>query len=288
MSRIVPRLARRPRTSKPFVKRCTASPSPMTIDGSKAASSPGGSDPGQVTPAVATWTDAQRRYTRAVLDGVPGRGEVEARLAALMDGGDVSLPLIRGNRYFYWYRNPAESPTVFTRDGALGEERALLRPTDVDPSGLTLPRWIMPSPDGRWLAVGTSREGEDAVLRLDRRDDRQAVVTRNPRQSRTPCPGCPTALASSISAWQTPRTGRAMSSCSISSTAIASSDVLLHRQYTPAENATSGGHRGTVCHVVSRRSMARRRLLDFGRLERSLADQLRRVATHRADDAAVS
>ena len=200
------------------------------------ASSPGGSDPGQVTPAVATWTDAQRRYSRAVLDGVPGRDEVEARLAALMNGGDVSLPLIRGNRYFYWYRNQAESPTVFTRDGALGEERALLRPTDVDPSGLTQPRWIMPSPDGRWLAVGTSREGEDAVLRL--------IDVMTGRRLPLEIRGNPGAVS-----WLPDSSGfvyqRLANPADRSSNVIlfhqldrdVSSDVLLHRQYTPAENA---------------------------------------------------
>src|SRR5688572_26852662 len=40
------------------------------------ASNPDGSNPGQTSPEVAVWTDAQRRYTRTVLDAVPGRAEV--------------------------------------------------------------------------------------------------------------------------------------------------------------------------------------------------------------------
>src|SRR5688572_24902760 len=40
---------------------------------------------GRMTSEVAAWTDAQRRYTREVLDAMPGRAVIEARLAALDD-----------------------------------------------------------------------------------------------------------------------------------------------------------------------------------------------------------
>ena len=119
------------------------------------ASHPDGSNPGQTPSDVAAWTTAQRSYTRTVLDAVPGRADVAAKLAALMDVGDVSVPLMSGNRYFFWHRQASEqSPTVFVRDGALGVDRALLRPDDLTAAGLVSTRWIMPSPDGRWLAFG--------------------------------------------------------------------------------------------------------------------------------------
>ena len=194
--------------------------------------------------AVAAWTDAQRRYTRTVLGAVPGRAELEARLAELSRGGDLSLPLISGNRYFYWYRNPSESiPTVFTRDGALGEERALLRPVDIDPSGRTLPRWIMPSPDGRWLAVGISADGAPGVLRL--------VDVATGRLSSLEIGGSPHAVS-----WLPDSTGflykRLARPTDAASTVILfhqlgadpASDALIHRQYTAAENpylATTAG-----------------------------------------------
>jgi len=194
--------------------------------------------------AITAWTDAQRRYTRTVLDAAPGRAELEGRLAELSQGGDLSLPLIGGNRFFYWYRNPSDSiPTVFTRDGALGEERALLRPADIDPSGRTKARWIMPSPDGRWLAVGISGDGEQGVLRL--------VDVATGRRSLLEIGGSPHAVS-----WLPDSTGfiyqRLARATDPSSTVILfhelgadpSSDVLIHRQYTPAENpylaATAG------------------------------------------------
>lgn len=208
-------------------------------------SAPDGSNAGQMTVEVAAWTDAQRQYTRSVLDAVPGRKEVETRLASLVNAGDLSLPLISGNRYFYWYRSPADSfPTVFTRDGALGEERALVTPSDLDPSGRTVARWIMPSPDGKWLAVGTSRAGEtDSAMRLID----VATGKRLPLEIR----GNPRAVS-----WLPDRTGfiyqRLANAANPASNVVLfhqfgrdpSTDLLIHRQYTPAENphlaATAG------------------------------------------------
>ena len=55
------------------------------------------SDPkqaGQVTPEVASWTDAQNAYTRAVLDDLPGRPALEDRLRPLMEVGAVTAPVV--------------------------------------------------------------------------------------------------------------------------------------------------------------------------------------------------
>ena len=135
------------------------------LEGPERAEDP---DASQTLGEISAWTDAQRRTTRTVLEGVPGRASLHAKLGSLLDAGDVSVPLTSGNRYFYWLRQPGEPlPTVFTRDGALGADRPLIRPTDLDPDGRVVTRWIMPSPDGRWLAFGTARAGEaDAALRL--------------------------------------------------------------------------------------------------------------------------
>src|SRR5262245_21320077 len=56
---------------------------------------------GQVTPDVASWTDAQNAFTRQVLDNLPGRAALEARLRPLMEVGSVAAPAARANRYFY-------------------------------------------------------------------------------------------------------------------------------------------------------------------------------------------
>ncbi len=124
--------------------------------------------PGQMTPDVAAWTDAQNAYTRQVLDAWPGRADVEARLAPLMEVGVVTAPAMRGNRYFYTKREGKQNqPVVYWREGHDGEDRVLIDPAAVDSTGLTTVEWFSPSHDGRMLAFGTYRAGdENTTLRL--------------------------------------------------------------------------------------------------------------------------
>jgi prolyl oligopeptidase len=123
---------------------------------------------GAVTPEVAAWTDAQNAYTRATLDGLPGRQALEARLKPLMEIGSVSVPKIRADRFFFSKREGTQNqPVWYWRQGARGETRVLLDPEKLDPTGLTTITWISPSPDGRLVAYGTYRSGdENATLRL--------------------------------------------------------------------------------------------------------------------------
>jgi prolyl oligopeptidase len=203
-----------------------------------------GSPPGQ-PGEIATWTEAQRRYARAVLDGVPGRADIEARLAALVDAGDLSLPLVSGNRFFFWQRFPGEAlPTVYTRDGALGADRALIRPADLAAGGFTAAQWIMPSPDGRLLAFGTARAGDrDGTLRLLDVDTARPLALE--------IGGSPHSVY-----WLPDSTGfiyqRLASPDDPTSNVVLfhqlgrnpAADLMLHRQYTRAENAELAATRG--------------------------------------------
>lgn len=123
------------------------------------------SDPavmGRMNPEVATWTDAQNAYTRSVLDNLPGRKELEARLRPLMEVGSVGAPIMRQNRYFYSKRQGAEAQAkVYLREGHDGEPRLLLDPVSIDPSGLTTISWYVPNPDGTLLAFGMYRSGDE-------------------------------------------------------------------------------------------------------------------------------
>jgi prolyl oligopeptidase len=123
------------------------------------------SDPdrmGLVTPEVAAWTDAQNAYTRAVLDALPRRREVEDRLRPLLQIGTVSAPIQRGGRYFYTRREGDQKQArVYFREGLRGEERLLIDPEAIDPTGLTTVSWLSPSPDGRQLAYGTFSAGDE-------------------------------------------------------------------------------------------------------------------------------
>jgi len=123
------------------------------------------SDParmGIVTPEVAAWTDAQNAYTRAVLDGLPGRRELEDRLRPLLEIGSVSAPTLCGQRYFYFRREGDQKQArVYFREGLRGAEQLLIDPEATDPTGLTAIEWISPSPAGRQLAYGTYAAGDE-------------------------------------------------------------------------------------------------------------------------------
>ena len=129
------------------------------------------SDParmGAATDEVSRWTDEQNAYTRAVLDGLPGRRELEARLRVLMEVGSISTPKVRGPRHFYSKREGDQAQaSVFMRVGPQGEPRLLLDPMTLDASGLTTVSWFEPSSDGRLLAFGSYRAGdENSTLRV--------------------------------------------------------------------------------------------------------------------------
>ncbi len=119
-------------------------------------------DQGQVTPDVAAWTDAQNAYTRDVLDHLPGRKALEDQLRPLMEVGAVTAPVARGNRYFFSRREGNQNqPVIYWREGYKGVDRVLIDPAKLDASGLTTVEWFSPSNDGKRLAYGTYRAGDE-------------------------------------------------------------------------------------------------------------------------------
>ncbi len=123
---------------------------------------------GRMTPEVDAWTIAQNEFTRASLDNLPGRKEIEAAILPLMEVGSISAPTMRGDRYFYTERTGKQNqPKVYVREGYKGTPKLLLDPETIDASGLVTIAWYSPSEDGRLLAYGTYRAGdENATLRL--------------------------------------------------------------------------------------------------------------------------
>lgn len=119
-------------------------------------------DMGKVTSEVSKWTDAQNAHTRSVLDGLPGRKALEARLRPLMEVGAVSSPAMRGDNYFYTKREGKDKqPKLYVRTGASGTPRVLLDPAAIDPTGLTAMGGFDPSQDGTLLAYGLYRAGDE-------------------------------------------------------------------------------------------------------------------------------
>jgi prolyl oligopeptidase len=136
---------------------------------------------GKATPEVAAWTAAEDAYTRSVLDRLPGRKALEAKLRPLMQVGSVAPPAMRADRYFYFKREGEQNqPLLYLRIGYKGKPRVLLDPAKLDPSGLTTISGIAPSRDGKLLAYTTFRSGDErstlSVLDVDRGEPLPLVI----------------------------------------------------------------------------------------------------------------
>lgn len=111
---------------------------------------------------VAAWTEKQNANTREVLDRLPGREALEARLGELLTATSISAPRVRGNRYFYEERGGTRAQSVlYVRQGHDGEPRVLLDPNQVDVDGLTALGWFAPDSTGGLLAFGLYRGGDE-------------------------------------------------------------------------------------------------------------------------------
>ncbi|MGH2650252.1 MAG: prolyl oligopeptidase family serine peptidase, partial [Actinomycetota bacterium] len=115
-------------------------------------------------PETRAWVDAQNAYTHTVLDPVPGRDRIHARLAQLMKVDAQGTPLVRGSRYFYTRRLASQTLSVlYVREGLEGKERVLIDPHPLSVDHTTTVSFQDVSDDGRLMAYGTRLGGEDEV-----------------------------------------------------------------------------------------------------------------------------
>jgi prolyl oligopeptidase len=199
---------------------------------------------------VAAWTDVQNAHTRSVLDALPGRSAVEAQLRPLMEIGAVTAPARRVNRYFFSRREGHQNqPLIYWRDGPWGEDRLLIDPAAMDVSGLTTVEWISPSHDGRLLAYGTYRAGdENTALRLLDVDTGHPLPLEIPNKTQAPdwLPDNSGFVYHNLADPNDPYSGRIMFH---RLGADPGTDALLFRQFTAAENeklATTWGPFSTL------------------------------------------
>ncbi|MFG0330501.1 MAG: prolyl oligopeptidase family protein [Phycisphaerales bacterium] len=117
---------------------------------------------------VSDWMDAQNAYTRAVLDNLPGRAELEARIAELMTVDSIGAPSAYGSRYFNRERRGDENQSIlYVRDHLDSEPRVLIDPNALDEKGLISLDWYRPTHDGSLMAFGLSYAGsEKSTLHL--------------------------------------------------------------------------------------------------------------------------
>ncbi len=207
-------------------------------------------DPQKVTPEVTAWTDAQNAYTREVLDGLPGRQAVADRIRQLMEVGAVSAPVMRGTRYFSSRREGSQNQAVhYWREGVDGQDRVLIDPVALDPSGLTTVEWVSPSADGRLAAYGTYAAGdENTTLHLLEVDTGTRLPLEIPNKTEAPdwLPDGSGFVYRNLKDPANPYSGQVMFHRMGDPVA---NDVVLFRQFTPAEDAKLATTWGPAAHL---------------------------------------
>ena len=117
-------------------------------------------------PAVLQWVVEQNRYTRSVLDRIPVREQVHARLRKLYDDTSpdyLSLQYRQGVFFALKWAPPKNQRflvTLRTVDDA-SSERTVVDPNKLDPRGATSIDFYVPSLDGRLVAISLSRGGSE-------------------------------------------------------------------------------------------------------------------------------
>jgi prolyl oligopeptidase len=114
------------------------------------------------------WVAAQNAYTRSVLDGLPCREAIHARLDLLLTTGSVGTPVVRGRRYFYERRGGRQDqPVLVVRDKDSDAERTVIDPNALSAGGIVALDWWYASWDGGRMAYGLSEGGTElSTLRL--------------------------------------------------------------------------------------------------------------------------
>ncbi|MEQ8744022.1 prolyl oligopeptidase family serine peptidase [Parasphingorhabdus sp.] len=113
-------------------------------------------------PEVADWVKAENAVTNAYLEKLEGRHVLANSMTELFDFDDLGLPDEAGGKYFYERKSGGQNQAVlYVRDGADGEERALIDPATWSDDGATALAGWKPSGDGSLLAYAVQDGGSD-------------------------------------------------------------------------------------------------------------------------------
>jgi prolyl oligopeptidase len=119
-------------------------------------------------PDTKQYVEQELSYTRALLDPLPGRDRINARLSQLLTIGTIGAPQIGGQYYFYTRREGTQNqPVLYVREGLSGADRVLVDVNKMSTDGTVALDWWFPADDGKYVAYGTSPNGsEESTLHL--------------------------------------------------------------------------------------------------------------------------
>lgn len=116
----------------------------------------------QTSAATRAWIGAQNTYTDQLLGSLPGRDELESRLAALMKVDVVGIPTERGGLYFHRKRlADQDQASIVVREGLEGAERVLVDPLAFAPDASRSVETLDITTDGSLLAYAIREAGQD-------------------------------------------------------------------------------------------------------------------------------
>jgi Serine proteases of the peptidase family S9A len=119
-------------------------------------------------PDTKAYVEAELKYTRTLLDPLPGRDKINARLSQLLVIGTVGAPQMGGKYYFHTRREGNQNqPVLLVRDRLDGEDRVLIDVNKLSTDGTVALDWWYTAEDGKYVAYGTSNSGsEESTLHL--------------------------------------------------------------------------------------------------------------------------
>src|SRR5256885_921744 len=115
-------------------------------------------------PETRAWVRAQMAYTMQQLDHVAGREQVVAALAKYSRVDARNTPYVRGKRLFFTARKADQQQAVLTmRESSDGPDVVLVDPNPLSAEHTTSVTLLAASLDGKLLAYGLRKGGEDEV-----------------------------------------------------------------------------------------------------------------------------
>jgi prolyl oligopeptidase len=119
-------------------------------------------------PDTKQYVEQEMGYTRSMLDPLPGRDHINARLSQLLTIGNIGTPQMGGNYYFYTRREGNQNqPVLYVRESLNGADRVLVDANQLAADGTVALDWWFPAEDGKYVAYGTSASGsEESTLRI--------------------------------------------------------------------------------------------------------------------------
>ena len=116
----------------------------------------------QDSPETREWIAAQNAYTQSLLDPLPMRERIYKRLMEMYRHESISEPEEENGRYFFSMRGADQDLwSIYVREGADGPNQLLVDPQPLSPDHTTSVTLDGASQDGRLLAYGVRRGGED-------------------------------------------------------------------------------------------------------------------------------